>query len=467
MKNNVKAKKGSVSVFLCIVLSAVILVESIYFYGSWMRNAEADLQRCMQLQLSYALSEYNEDLFRNYGLYAMEKEASSTDVFSDCFSFPGMARASFHLENELNGDALFTGAVAYSKMRFPAVAVSSAIDIIKKATGVLKESDFSENLDEMNLQAGSFIQGFFSGQEKIAPVLETAKGVMEFLVFDGSLRQITGFIDEWLQNTKRGASLGLQGSEEGTPFADFTNPASFSKIGGTLDQFIGAELPSFAEDLLFNEYLVGLFDSQIRNYESDKTTPFEKNYLSVPFSDIHEENRSDLEFLFSGIENEFISCYIANYTISLIRSCIRVAEILLDKEDMETAKTIGGILDVLIIAASGGTVALGAEVYQYLVVAVWGIGKGLYDTFQLVRGEVLPFFENDQLGGFSDMILLGLRDYYRFLFLFIPRDIKLERCLFILRRDCGEYLPTVAYVDVDFMSDTYSQKKGYSIYESE
>lgn len=465
MRSKKTGKRGSISIFLCIILSGVILVESVYYYGAWIRAVEADLQRCMHLQLSQALSHYNETLFDSYGLYAVQTGYSSIDTFSSCFPFSDRAISDLYLTDELDSDSLFLCAVAYARIRFPSFITSQIRDAIKDGVDILQNTGFTENMKKADREGGSIIESIFSGKESIEGVLEKAGDILEHLDFFDSVKKINDLVAQWNTALKRSESLLVQGAEGQRFFSGYSDPAAIGAAGDFLSGITDSELPSAIEDLLFNEYLVALFDSQLSNEKREDF--YDKNYLQIPFSEIHTENQSDLEYLFTGLDKTMADA-MTNTTLVSVRSTLRIAEILLNSSDMQTAKTIGTILSAAITAVSAGSVLLDPEVCKYIVVAVWGFSKGVRDLSDLLDGKIFPLFEYESISdSVSSFLEMGYRDYFRFFFTLIPRQEKTKRCLLILQRDCGSSLPMKAVMETKFMKKNFRMQKGYTVYEKE
>ena len=463
---SLRQKRGGISIFLCMILSAVLLVETVYFCGAWMRGTEANLQRCMTLQMSDSLSKYNQKLLDMYGLYASAENPGSYDVFNDCFPYSDHAEVRFTSSAFLDEEQLKNGAVEYAKLRFPGVAVSTIVRLLKSSADVIESSGAEEKLKVGENSAGKYLSDLLSKKDDVADILEKAKGYIEFVDFTGSLSMITDFLDDWSSVLKRSGTLAIQGAEGELDFVNGLDPASISSVMNVVDNILNLDVPDWGDSLLYNEYVLGHFDSRLSNGGDSSDSFKEVNYLGVPYAKIHSENKNDLEYILTGIENEFLCGAVCNNLVFAVRFAITYAEILLDKEDMEIAKTIAVILEAVILALTVGHVDISADILQYLVVGVWAAGESLGDVWSLLQGNRFPLFENDQLGEkLSEVITMGYRDYFRLFLLFLPEEHKLYRTLKVIKRDCGETLPIQVSMEVALFGETFRAEKGYGLYE--
>ena len=76
-----RSKHGASSIFLAIVLSALILVECTFLTFVWNLDYALTVNTALKTQIDTILSDYNRQLFSIYGLYAF----SLDDVDDECF----------------------------------------------------------------------------------------------------------------------------------------------------------------------------------------------------------------------------------------------------------------------------------------------------------------------------------------------------------------------------------------------
>ena len=461
-----KSKKGSVSLFLCIILSGVMLVESVFYYASWIRNVEADLQRCMSLQAYHALANYNEKLFDYYGLYSIQSGYNSSDILEECFPYAGYIDSQITLNANLDTNSLYNGAVSYMKLRLPVMLLSEVTQAFQSASDVIQKSDMQKSMNESKA-ANPYIEQVLSGKSDLSSVLSSAADVIETFDITGSMEQITSLINTYKMMMEQKATLALQGDMSESDFGDFTNPATLEKMLSMVNGIVDVNLPDTVEKLILNEYIIACFDSQLSNQAAGNGLSAKKgecNFLNTPFSDFHNENQSDLEYIYTGNENHAQS--LSTASIYTIRTVISIAEILLDQKEMQKIEAIAVVLSAAIAAVSLGSVVIEPSVLKYTIVFIKGLLDGMTDTNRLLDGEEFPLFEYSELNEkVKNFISMNYRDYFRIFLLFASKEDKLERCLTVIKKDCGSELPTGIQVKTNFINKTFQIGKEFTLYE--
>ena len=82
-------KHGAITIFLSIVLSSVILIESIYVLQIISINKRLEINRALKNQVEIILSDYNRLLFDIYGIYAININSIDMTVFEKTLEVNG------------------------------------------------------------------------------------------------------------------------------------------------------------------------------------------------------------------------------------------------------------------------------------------------------------------------------------------------------------------------------------------
>ena len=101
MRYRKRNKRGTSSVFLAIVLSAVILVQCTYFSLVCDLNRKMTICRAVSSQVDSFLADYDRTLFSVYGIYAFDINGIDCDIFDSVMEANGM----------INGDTLAVSGV--------------------------------------------------------------------------------------------------------------------------------------------------------------------------------------------------------------------------------------------------------------------------------------------------------------------------------------------------------------------
>ena len=463
-KKGIRSRVGGASLFLCIILSLVILTESILFAAALERRMEAEMMRCMRMQAEAALCRYNEPLLKYYGLYGLGASLGDTDVFTECFDGSG-AVVDMTGSNELTTASLREAISDYMKVRAPSIV---SADMLGRLRGVLDEiysSDFFKATAEgKNSDWIQYMNDILINSNQCSSAISQAITSAKMLDFTGTLNRFDAFCQTYIDTAKQKATYLLQGD---------TNPAMLldtdclSDAMNTLDSLMDTDLPDIADNLLINEYAVSFMDSCVKeNVDGDRSEP-ESNILGVPYNSIHGAGNTDLEYVLTGIDNGIASQGIARKLLLDTRTVINLAAFLIDSEKMNRAKEIGTVLSGVILAVSLGTVEISPEMLQYVVLLVWAEGQAVADMNDLTAGKGVPLLNHSALDDeeiVKDLIMTDYRDYLRIYLLIVPTEWKLSRMLTILKRDSGGSIYTGVRIHVEYMNRSYQMEDSYDAY---
>jgi hypothetical protein len=93
MKRKVKykrAKHGASTIFLSIILSALILVECTFLAFVWNLDYALSVNTALKTQMDTILSDYNRQLFAVYGVYAFSMDSVDNYCFDKALEINGL-----------------------------------------------------------------------------------------------------------------------------------------------------------------------------------------------------------------------------------------------------------------------------------------------------------------------------------------------------------------------------------------
>jgi len=192
-------------------------------------------------------------------------------------------------------------------------------------------------------------------------VISSVLSAAEVIDISGKLSELEEFSSLIQQEMARDTTLYLQGQPSTDISEDIINPDNLSKIMSYADSYMNFKLPDIVDALMINEYAAASFDSEIEYVNDGDAKQKETNFLGVPFSDIHGNNRADLEYILTGIDNELVSFNAAKILIYDMRIIVNLGTYLVDSEKMKKAKEIAEILSTGISLVSAGTVTIDPE----------------------------------------------------------------------------------------------------------
>ncbi len=472
MKNNrcyhPKKRHGVISIFLCIILSAIVLSESLLWLAAGKRAQEADLLRCMRLQSSQALSCYNQVLLEYYGIYAVDKSSIRSKIFDTCIRSKGQTSVLIEPTSEMTKDAIRIGIVRFMQIRMPAYIASEILSRISLISDLIDESGVRKIFDSANGSSAwlRYLSDFISKKKEWSTTIKAALEMIKDLDQTGVVEDIASFFEAIQYIAERGGTSLLQGDME---VGEVLDVSAFANTLDTVEALYTPELPELLETFLMDIYTVSFFDSRIVNEVDGSASKPEENVLGKKYEDLHTTNRFDLEYILTGVDNEYVSGIITHQLIGDIRVIFDFASNMMNKEKMERSLVIANVLSTCITILSAGKAQISPKILQYLVIFVWSVIDGINDAMKLVRGESVPILTGDSFTGKYDMLndalMTDYRDYVNILLFPVPSDFKCKRMMEILKRDGSGDLYTGVRVSAEYDGNTYSLEDSYDAYK--
>ncbi len=461
-------KNGGAAIFLCIVLSAVILTESVLFCASGQRAAEAELYRCLHLQSSQILCRYNESLLKNYGIYAFDASAVGHTVFDTCFAGSDKTTLTITPAHPLTSAEVLTGVSDFMKIRIPAIAADKILTGIKGMYSQIQDSGIAKKTGNADATAWiGYLKEYLSGKDTWSSILGNAASFIQVVDFTGKCKDLEDFATQYRNIIESDATQYLQGDAETSYQDTILQPDSISDMLSNVDSMMNSQMPDLVDSLLFNAYSVSFLDSEISTIDDGDTQTPEKNILGVPFSEVHAGNHADLEYLITGIDYEPVSCGAVKVAVYDLRTLLDFGSSLLDSDKMKQAEGIAEVVSIVLAALTLGTVSIDPEIIKYIVLYVMAVGQALSDMSVLLSGGSIPLMDLtviSDIPALNEWVMTDFRDYLGIFLLFIPQDWKLSRLLSILKRDCGSYLYCGVQLDAEYLGHGFSLEDSYDVY---
>lgn len=462
---------GGASIFLCIILSAVILTEGVLYFAARVRGYEAELSRCMRLQISQILCSYNEDLLENYGLYGLDSSSVNTQIFDACFTGKDEVQMAVVPLGIMTASDLQSGISDYMRIRMPAVTSGEIISRFKSICTEIEGCDLFKKAAGAKSSAWlGYVKDFLGQKEKWSGIIDSVVSAASVIDTSGRLKDLEEFSKSFQKTLQKSATLSLQGESGSGIYKEILDPDSLSDVMEYVDKYMDYDLPDIADSLLINEYAVSFFDSKIESIKDGEEESPEANLLGIPYSTIHSTNTTDLEYILTGIENEYFSFGAAKILICNMRTIVNFGTYLVDSEKMNKAREISEVLSTAIAAASVGTIYVDPQVLQFVVLYVWALGQAFADVIKLINGESIPIFDHSALSDnplLEEVLMTDYRDCVGIFLVAVPMDWKLSRILKILNRDCGCQLYTGVCLSAQYRGSQFLMEDKYDAYMSE
>lgn len=446
---------GATTLFLAIILAAVISIESTYLYANIMADRRVQINRALKSQVEVLLGDYDRELFSVYGIYGYCKGELDDTVFNKVLSSNGIDPEGYLTIGNfasISSSDIKKAVASYYSYRGASIVASGFTDVIVGALEEFEDDFVLSKLKSLTSgKAATLINEVLKGSERISEILSS---VDNFTELDNAESKISDYIDLFSDYSSAkehapelGNSINLGGISN--LFSVYEGIDDFASLGENAMSGALGHIP-------LCHYASYNFDSRMDNDSSINGTAF---------TDIHYDNYMDSEYILTGLSG-FASKAIVNSNIFLI--CL-LSEILQIRFDSKTMAVINGIAVVLEIVISILTLGVGLAVpfaaYKALVVLIYGIVLAINDVNAVLDGKSVELFAIDGVPFLEDGILcFEYSDFIFTMMLFQSDENIFSRISEVLERDFGTIVINVelAYVT---NNDLYSYEGGYYLYE--
>ena len=461
MKRRLSDRKGTITLFLCIVLSAAIILESIYIKGAYRRKQEVILASAVSHQTEQILSQFDRQYLDWYGIYALDSIESDHAVFDEMtWKYPDMS-FEYELTDEFDSDDLRVSISEYMRLRGLAFEGSGIMDRLGVSiSGITGSGSKSSSGIETWLPT---FKDYILNRESYSEIWSSIEDECVAQGMEKNLSYFYSFVDEMDEIWKRNASAVVEIGDSSVELSLF-DPTCMGDLADAMDGYMDYELPSIVERLLINEYAAFSFDSRVSEYEGEDGFEEESNIIGIPFSQIHdEENTGDLEYLLTGRDSKIFNNGVSYGMILGTRLILDFCAYLMDESVMSTAYMVAQVISIMIWITSFFTVYIDPTAIQYTIVFFMAFARAVKDASKLISGKSVPLFYHDSVEDVADTTY---RDYFRVFLLFIPEDKLLDRMLTVIRRDCGDHLFTGVASKGNLGDDSYEVLRRFELYEN-
>ncbi|MDI9498009.1 MAG: hypothetical protein QM270_05925 [Bacillota bacterium] len=478
---------GSISLFLALVLLALIACEWLFIRGSRQRDDELRVRALLAHEADRQLAAYDSKLFENYGLLAV----SETKLPS--LPGPWAARemaalgGRFTLERELSdplSDPEVLGAQIrdYMEPLYPELLRGSLItDLLTvfrglkdfRSLGTEAVSDFAGLGDFAALMSSDVIQSLWLRirdwglrflNRDAEPTDTSAAPDM-----DGEEQDTTVVLTE--SETAEASDLlsrifSLQG-HSGTIAELGVDPeacggSSFADVAALLEnslELIGGAGELVPGRLLLAGYGLNMF-SHWPHIHGAKDYPVERSLRGKKLRSLELENRLEVEHLAFGIENQAAARVISFASVLTVRLALNASSHLLSPSQMAKHGRRARLLSLAILIASAGEVYLDPELLRYVVLLVEAQLEALVDTEKLVRGQAVKLLPYQNRFGIDT----HYSDYLYLFLLAVPENFLLERIARRIETNLGRSFHTAMSLSLGWLDP---RRGGEPIYMSE
>lgn len=444
-----KNKKGTTTIFLAIILSALIIVETTYVAFVADLDRRLTYTRALKEQTEVYLASYNRLLFKTYGIYAFDSSTLDSSIFNTVLSANGYepgdlmyASGIYYFDTEDLRKAV-AGFYAY---RAPGILVERLSEQIIMLIERIDSMGVYDALRQYASSPGSGMLGrILDGGEEVAAAIQTA---MSALGIDGSSSEASFF---WslmgqlgaIRNASPEIGNGFDPVDMGFLLDLMEYQNSIYEVGAGFNE--GPALHACLSDYAANNFDTVLEDDTAIN--------------GTDFSYFHDDNISDTEYILTGLEGG-AGCAVTDYYIFGVLVIKNIISNLADQTMMETIQSAGEILSAVVTVLSAGSVALPDSVYVIVILTVISEIQAVSDLITVLRGDEVTFVEYEGEG----IISLDYRDFLTFFMSFVSDENLLNRMHEVLVRDFPDHATGIA-VETSYGNSLLTYEREYELYE--
>jgi len=442
-------RRGSSTMFLAIILSALILIECLYLAISVDIDRRYAVRRGIKLQTDAILADYDRELFRCYGIYAFDIKGVDDSVFCNTLETQGI---SSHGMLNINGYSAFTydemrrAISVFYAYRTSGILTDNILTFFSDADSEILNADLEESVREFtSSKAADYLRKLLNGGKTVTSILGSIGRLFDI---DSLSRKMDDY-----KNLISGINAMLDEDPDYTGDFDIGSLAGFADIAGNL-----YDLNMSAADIT-DDYLFRTASSHYGAYNFDTALEGDSCINGTLFDDLHAGNYADAEYILTGLEGDRavdrtkLMIFPAVYGIEL-------TGVLRDSEKMAIIEGIAEVMSAAISLLSVGTVVLPSSVYKAVIVALYSGVLAYQDMKDLMDGgriDIIP------LGDYASLSL-GYRDFIFIYLHFLGREKVLDRMADVLSRDYEGYCSAVT-ITAGYDQTSYSQYATYQLYE--
>ena len=444
-----RTKHGAASVFLAIIMAALILVECTFLAFVWNLDRAMAINTALKTEIDTILSDYNRQLYSVYGVYAFTMEGVDDECFSKAL--------------EINGLTADSELFVSGRKRFKAEDLKKAINSFYwyRGTGIALKTvarNYSEMVRELDKtgiinKAGKFMQSPAAGY--LAKIIGGTESAEEWIKKAGDTLNIDDL-------AKEAADMDAISKDYKNAIKDFgidinlniENFEAFLKTMSKLEKTFS--LLTDNSDAAFTKFSVSHYCAY--NFDCHCRPKGDTSINGADFKAIHGKSKADSEYIITGMDQvpAVLEIEYFMYHVLLI-SCILNDYI--NEKFRNTMEVLGQVISAIILAVSEGSV----DIDPRLIAAALTFCCAAFQTIplfiKLTHGDraVLLKYEDEKL------ITFNYRDILYLAALCAPTDTLLERMTKVLERDYGKLYKGIK-IETDFRGSTYSLEKSYSLY---
>ena len=447
---NRRTKRGASSLFLAVIMSALILVECTFVAFAWNLDYALSVNEALKTQVDTILCDYNRQLFDVYGIYAFTLDEVDDECFCKALEMNGLTSQSTLVvtaADEFTTEDLKTAINSYYWYRGSGISLKGLVEGYAEMIRRTDETGILNQVGEyMQSPAAGYVSDMIKGSEDASQWIGKAGEALnldEILEEAADLDDIRADYKDMVKDIELDIDIDIDDWEA------LLDTLSFLET--TMDNLTDMSDPVMTK-MNVSHYCAYNFDCCF-------APDGDASITGTEFSSIHGDKQVDAECIITGLE-DYPAIFKVEYLMVQVLIVSNMLKDYANEEFRNTMEVLGQIISTIISAVSEGTVNIDYRIIAAGLIYICASFQSIKDFYQVIKGQRAVIFEYED----EKMVTFSYRDFLYLFALCTPVDELLERSYAVLERDYGELYKGIT-LEADFRGDAYSVTKSYQLYE--
>ena len=447
---NRRTKRGASSLFLAVIMSALILVECTFVAFVWNLDYALSVNEALKTQVDTILCDYNRQLFDVYGIYAFTLDEVDDECFCKALEINGLTSQSTLVvtaADEFTTEDLKTAINSYYWYRGTGISLRDLVDGYAEMIRRTDEKGILNQVGEyMQSPAAGYVSDMIKGSEDASQWIGKAGEALnldEILEEAADLDDIRADYKDTVKDIELDIDIDIDDWEA------LLDTLSFLET--TMDNLTDMSDPVMTK-MNVSHYCAYNFDCCF-------APDGDASITGTEFSSIHGDKQVDAECIITGLE-DYPAIFKVEYLMVQVLIVSNMLKDYANEEFRNTMEVLGQIISTIISAVSEGTVNIDYRIIAAGLIYICASFQSIKDFYQVIKGQRAVIFEYEG----EKMVTFSYRDFLYLFALCTPVEELLERSHAVLERDYGELYKGIT-LEADFRGDAYSVTKSYQLYE--
>ena len=447
---NRRTKRGASSLFLAVIMSALILVECTFVAFVWNLDYALSVNEALKTQVDTILCDYNRQLFDVYGIYAFTLDEVDDECLCKALAMNGLTSQSTLVvtaADEFTTEDLKTAINSYYWYRGSGISLKGLVEGYAEMIRRTDEKGILNQVGEyMQSPAAGYVSDMIKGSEDASQWIGKAG---EALNLDEILEQAADLDDIRANYKDTVKDIELDIDIDIDDWEALLDTLSFLET--TMDKLTDMSDPVMTK-MNVSHYCAYNFDCCF-------APDGDASITGTEFSSIHGDKQVDAECIITGLE-DYPAIFKVEYLMVQVLIVSNMLKDYANEEFRNTMEVLGQIISTIISAVSEGTVNIDYRIIAAGLIYICASFQSIKDFYQVIKGQRAVIFEYEG----EKMVTFSYRDFLYLFALCTPVEELLERSHAVLERDYGELYKGIT-LEADFRGDAYSVTKSYQLYE--